>query len=417
MERFEDYDYQCRNEIKSVTVMIRLSRILVYAFVFCAVMSMSAQNYKSERLKRAADVLGLQISADSILPDTMLMEKARDGRTVYFRTDPMGTVEQIGIPLFSDLMRILQPSPVYDFLDFAVLNWKYKVTQNQLYLSKVIFKKGSWDTLLNGKLDECQCMIENREDKLYIVNWQRDGKDVATIGIPIEYELLNNDTRRNMERDFLKELEAFSPNIKRKPAPFVREDELSIYGTEGLFVLPGKSYIIDLLNQNVYYKLTTITEAIDTIINNKPVTMNLEAVLPVVVIDPEFPAETFANFLMCGDESVPEVTIELDFHLSNYHRRKLEMPLSRLKAFCSQQGCGLYFACDIVKDGKIRGVLFASNLPKGYNHLFSLRTTTDQFAESSPKVSADVYLYIPPIDKEKLFGIAPKKKSGAKFRL
>ena len=125
MEPIDDYDYQCWNEIKSVTVMIRLSRVLVYSFVFCAGVSMSAQNYKSDRLKRAADVLGLQMSADSILPDTMVMEKARDGRIVYFRTDPMGTVEQIGIPLFSDVMRILQPSPVYDFLDFAVMNWKY----------------------------------------------------------------------------------------------------------------------------------------------------------------------------------------------------------------------------------------------------------------------------------------------------
>ena len=65
----------------------------------------------------------------------------------------------------------------------------------------------------------------------------------------------------------------------------------------------------------------------------------------------------------------------------------------------------------------IRGVMFASNLPKGYNHLFSLRTTTDQFAEASPKVTADVYLYIPPVDKSKLFGTTPTKKSGAKFKL
>lgn len=397
--------------------MFSLPRFLVQVVVFCSVMSLSAQNYKNDRLKRTADILGLQVSADSIMPDTLWQEKAKDGRCVYLRTDPMGTVEQIGIPLFNDVMRILQPSPVYDFLDFAVLNWKYKVTQNQLYLSKLIFKKGSWDTLLKEKLNACQCTIENRDDKLYIVNWQRDGKDVATIGIPVEYELLNNDTRRNMERDFLKELEAFNPNIKRKPASIVSENELSIYGTEGLFVLPGKSYIIDLLNQNVYYKLTTVTEAIDTVINNKPVIMNLDAVLPVVVNDSGFPAETFANLMMCDNESVPEVTVELDFHLSNYHREKMNMPLSRLKAFCRQQGCGLFFACDMVKEGKLRGVMFASNLPKGYNHLFSLRTSIDQFGKDSPKVSADVYLYIPPVEKSKLFGIAPTKKSGAKINL
>ena len=184
-----------------------------------------------------------------------------------------------------------------------------------------------------------------------------------------------------------------------------------------MFVIPGKSYIIDLLNQNVYYKLTTVYETADTVINNKPVTMSMEAVLPVVVIDPEFPAETFANLMMCDDASTPEVMMELDFHLSNYHREKVKMPLSQLKAFCRQQGCNLYFACDGVQKEKIRGVMFASNLPRGYNHLFSLRIPINQLTSASPTVQADVYLYIPPIDKDKLFGTAPTKKSGANFKL
>lgn len=81
--------------------MISLPRVIVQIIVFCAALSLAAQNYKSDRLKRAADVVGLQISADSLLPDTMMMKKARDGRNVYLRTDPMGNVEQIGVPLFS----------------------------------------------------------------------------------------------------------------------------------------------------------------------------------------------------------------------------------------------------------------------------------------------------------------------------
>jgi len=93
------------------------------------------------------------------------------------------------------------------------------------------------------------------------------------------------------------------------------------------------------------------------------------------------------------------------------------MPLSQLKAFCRQQGCNLYFACDGVQKDKTRGVMFASNLPKGYNHLFSLRISTEQLTAETPTVQADVYLYIPPIDKEKLFGTAPTKKSGANFKL
>ena len=393
------------------------SRLVLLLTLAIACLDLSAQNYKADRLRKAVEVLGLQIDTDSLMPDTTIALLSKDGRTVCLRTDPMGDIEHVGVPLFNDMLRLLQPSPVYDFLEYAVLNWKYKVNPNQLYLSKVIFKVGSWETLLKEKLCDIECSIENREDKLYIVTWKREEKDVAVIGIPIEYELLNNDTRRNMERAFVRDLEASKPSSTRPNPAVVSEESLSIYGTEGLFVIPGKSYIIDLLNQNVYYKLTTVYETADTVINNKPVTMSMEAVLPVVVIDPEFPAETFANLMMCDDGSVPDVTIELDFHLSNYHRHKITMPLSQLKAFCRQQGCSLYFACDGVQKDKTRGVMFASNLPKGYNHLFSLRIPTEQLTTEAPTVQADVYLYIPPIDKEKLFGTAPTKKSGANFKL
>lgn len=392
----------------------RLALIMVMTIVS---LTLSAQNYKADRLRMAVKKMGLLIVPDSLMPDTTVSLSAKDGRVICMRTDPMGDIEHVGIPLFNNVMRFLQPSPVYDFLEYAVLNWKYKINPNQLYLSRVIFKKGSWESMLSNQLNECDCMIENREDKLYIVTWKREEREIVVLGIPIDYELLNNDTRRNMERTFVRDLEAFKPSVVRPNTALVNEDCLSIYGTEGLFVIPGKSYIIDLLNQNVYYKLTTVYETTDTVINKQPVTMTIDAVLPMVVLDPEFPAESFANLIMCDDNSVPDVTIDLDFHLSNYHRERVCMPLSQLKAFCHQQGCNLFFACDGIQNEKARGVMFACNLPKGYNHLFSLRVSTEQLASSSPIIQADVYLYIPPISKEKLFGTAPQKKSGANFKL
>jgi len=394
--------------------LLRTTLVLTLALV---TLSLSAQNYKADRLRRAVEVVGLVVPADSLLPDTTILLKAKDGNRICLRTNPMGDVEHVGIPLFKEVMRLLEPSPVYDFLEYAAMNWKYKVNPNQLYLSKVIFKLGSWNTLLDGRLSECACSIENLEEKLYVVTWRRDEKDVAVLGIPIEYELLNNDTRRNMEQQLVRELKALQVSVNRPAPTYVSEDSLSIYGTEGLFVIPGKSYIIDLLNQNVYYKLTTVYETAETVINNKPVTMNMEAVVPVVVVDPEHPAETFANLMMCDDASVPDITMELDFHMSDYRRELVTMPLSQLKAFFRQHGCNMYFACEGAQGEKVRGLMFASNLPKGYNHMFSLRIPSDQLLAAAPVVHADVYLYIPPIDKHKLFGTAPTKKSGVKFNL
>ena len=397
--------------------MLHVRLLLLTLALLLSSLILSAQNYKTDRIRKAVQVLDLHVEGDSLMPEETVLLKIKDGRKICLRTNSMGEVEHIGIPLFNDVMRILQPSPVYDFLEYAVLNWKYKVSPNRLYLSSLIFKKGGWDTLLKERLSECDCMIENREDKLYIVTWKQSDKEIAVIGIPIQYELLNNDTRRNMERDFIKGLDGYNPMIIKKPRTIINESKLSIYGTEGLFVLPGESYIMDYLNQNIYYRLSTINEKVDTVINQEPVLMEVGAILPVVVNDQEFPNESFANLMMCDDASVPEITMELEFHLSDYRRQHITTSLSSLKAFCRQHGCRMFFAGNGAKSGKARGVMFASNIPKGYNHLFSISIPVEQITSPNPTVKSDVYLYIPPIEKNKLFGTVPTKKSGANFKL
>lgn len=396
---------------------MRSVRHIAFMTFFMVCFSLSAQNYKAGRLKQAVDAVKLQITSEALSPEQTTMLTAGDGQVICLRTSPTGEIEHVGIPLFADVMRLLQPSPVYDFLEYAVLNWKYKVMDNRLYLSKVIFRKGDWTMLLRGRLNECDCSIENKENKLYIIRWSRNNQEVAEVGVPIEYELLNNDTRRNMERAFVNDLLSFKSDSVRPQSVLVNERELSVYGTEGLFVAPGQSYIVDILNQNIYYKLTTVFENVDTVIWNKPITMRVETVLPVVVNDPDYPSETFANLLMCDDSSVPEATLDLDFHLSDYHRQHVTMTWTQLKKFCRQHGCRFFFACDGRDKDQLRGVLFASNLQKGYNHLFSLRASITQLTSSLPSIHGDVYLYIPPVDKEKLFGTVPEKKSGAKFKL
>lgn len=396
---------------------IPYSRVALLLPLLVATLALPAQNYKAERLRLAVEQAGVDVPVDSLLPEKTMVLKAGDGQDIGLRIGLMGEVEHVGIPLFTEMQRMLQPSPVYDFLEYALLNRKYKVNANQLYLSKVIFKKGGWDTLLAGRLDTCECSIENRDDKLYVVTWKRQGKVAASIGIPIDYELLNNDTRRNMERALVRELEESQNTTIIRDSSIVNENDLSIYGTEGLFVLQGKSYIIDLLNQNTYYKLVSVFETSDTIIRGRPVQLRMEGVMPVPVREKAFPIETFANMIMCDKAIVPDAIVELDFHLSDYHHKHVRTSMSTLKSFCRQQGCELFFACDGMANGKAHGLLMMTNLPKGYNHLFSIGCPTEQLVAENPMLQADVYLFIPPISKEKMFGIAPKKKSNANFKL
>ena len=374
-----------------------------------------AQTFKTENMKKAAEILGISDYLESVTLGQTLSITAKDGQTIEVRKSKNNVIEHIGIPLFNDQMRTLMPSPVYDFLEYAVLNVKYKVSPNTLYLSKVIFKKGNWNTLMKEQLSNRDCSISNQDDRLYIVNWKQGEDDIATIGIPIEYELLNNDSRRNIEKNYIKQLESFTIEETRCKHKSVSEDHLKFYGTEGLYVIKGDSYILPELNKNVYYVLKTIYEKVDMNIDKKRTNVVLETVVPVILRDQEYPAESFANLMLGNDSELPDVQLEMDFHLSDYHRRQIVIPLSQLRGFCEEQGDQIFFASSGNHMGVTRGMLFIHNSAKGYNHLLSISIPIAQIISHQPVVQAAVYLFIPPIDKSHLFGMTPTKKSGAKI--
>lgn len=394
---------------------------LLCTILFSALTSLSANaqeeyTFKTERMKQAAKALGILNVPDSVNKHGSWQLLGRDGQMISVRTDSTGMVEHIGVPLFMNNIRVLEPSPVYDFLEYAALNWKYKFTPNTLYLSKVLFRHGNWQVLLNGHLDKADCAISNQDDRLYIVKWTQNEEVLAELGIPIEYELLNNDTRRNIEKLFINQLsEHQSQRLSDRPQKTITEDDLKIYGTEGLFVLQGDSYMIEELNQNVYYELTTLYEEADTIIHGNTVTMKIETVAPTITLSDEHPAETFANLMLADDATLPDVMMHLDFHLSDYHRLELQLPLSSLKDFLLQEGCRLFFAYSGTIKEQARGILFVHNAAEGYNHLLSLSLPAASLTEKSPEVKAAVYLYIPNVDTSHLFGKMPTKKSGAKI--
>ncbi len=503
--------------------MVRTNAMLAF-WGLLLVTSINAQTYTTDQIERAVGMLGVRNAIDSICSTsdcpTTFTVKANDGQTICVRTvwtrrvasaplparnpqpstsspffvhcpgcepgeghtPPSVNIEHIGIPLFNPDLRNITPSPVYDFLEFAALNWKYKVNPNTLYLSKVVFKKGSWQTLLHEKLDTCDCSVSNRDGKLYIVTWTQNGEEVAVVGVPIDYELLYNDTRRNIEKAFLQRLSNYeqltssqpstlnsqpstlnsqpstlnsqpstlnpqlstlnsqpstlnsqpstlnpqlstplssiAPAVSRaKPTlnPQPTEADLKIYGTEGLFVFQGQSHILDELNQNVYYALKTIYEQTDTIIEGRSETISLEGVIPSLVIDTSHPAETLANLMLSDESNTPEADMSIEFHLSNYKRPKVSIPVSMLRSFLRQEGCDIYFATSGTTKDTTKGILFVTNPGKGYNHLFSLRLPISQIENTTPNVHADAYLYIPPIEKNKLYGKTPEKKSGAKI--
>ena len=124
---------------------MRRDFVIVFLLSFLLAGQLNAAHvFKSASLKKAAEILGIVDGLDSVALGHTLMITAKDGQAIEVRKSNNDVIDHIGIPLFKGQMRMLMPSPVYDFLEYAVLNRKYNLQSNTLNLSKVLFRKGSW---------------------------------------------------------------------------------------------------------------------------------------------------------------------------------------------------------------------------------------------------------------------------------
>lgn len=378
------------------------------------ILTTHAQSYVSPQLQTAAQSLGISMQADSISSGQTLTLSAKDGLTVVVRKNEQGSVEHIGRQLFTDTLRMLIPSPVYDFLEFAVLNWKYRFTPNNLYLSKVKFLHGSWTTLLNEDLLSLSPIISNVDDRLYIVHWKKGEHDVAEVCIPIDYELLTNDTRRHLERSLVAQLATDTARVAIQPE-IIEEKDLKIYGTEGLFILQRDTFLLRELCSHQYFVLRTVSQQSEVIINNRTEKMTFESVMPFAICSTDFPSESLANLLLCQASNIADAQLTAHFHLSDYHRDTLELPMSQLRHFLERQGCQLFFASSGTSHGQTTGMLLALDRARGYNHLFNVSMPVEELNRQQPQLKADIYLYIPLLSLEKIYGTAPGKTKWSKI--
>jgi hypothetical protein len=272
--------------------------------------------------------------------------------------DEKGQVTHIGLKLFSNEIRKQMPSPVYNCIEYAALDRRYRLSENDLLLQKIKLVTGSWKDVY-GLLPTDGCSVSIINDKHYMVKWSREGKDLLTMAIPIDYELLNHSSRREMERAVLNSLSQVRP-VARVAHP-IDEKQLMKYGDTGLYVVPGDTFLLAALNRNMYFVEKTISQKIDTII--------YEEERPFILVDRNYPAETMANMLIGADPQLPDAALELDFQLSSQNKKTLIITLRQLLSFCQSQGCEAYYAYDSRDEKYVSGSLLLRNRAEGYNHL------------------------------------------------
>ncbi|MBP5770620.1 MAG: hypothetical protein J6W75_04585 [Bacteroidaceae bacterium] len=183
---------------------------LLFVLLLSIAMPMDAQHFRTAFLKKAFQQLKLAQHWKTSDAAANVQYINVGDRQVLVRTSEDGTIEHVGIPLFSQEMQRLMPSPVYDCIEQLLLDHVYHIADNTLPREQLVFEQGSWNDLLRVKsTDECQ--IENQEDKFYCVAWLRQGQPWLSLRCPVNYELLAGSTRREMEQTFVKELKKYNP--------------------------------------------------------------------------------------------------------------------------------------------------------------------------------------------------------------
>ena len=344
-----------------------------------------AQDFASNHLEKAVSKLGI---ADKLSKGSKADTISVDQQRIVVRKDANGRIEHVGIPLFNSFVRSLQPSPIHDYLEFAALDKKYKISENTLQLNQLKFSKGSWDDLFQLG-DTTTCSIDNLEDKMYVVKWIRQGEPFLEVYFPVDYELLANSSRREMEVRFVEGLKAFHLPDSVAPQP-IDTIEFKKYGIKGIFVKEGTNYVTPVITSNTYYKKEAGTYSL--------------------LADSQYTSESFANLLL-NPQYAPEATVNMGFSMSTFRSEYVEMDFRQLSAYCTANGCTPFYGFEGVTDGTASATLIMHNKKSGYNHIFYIQCPAAEIGKPGARLTGRGYLFTPSSNVKNLFGAPSKGKS------
>jgi len=312
---------------------IIIRSLLAGAFLLLPV-AMRAQVFKASHLQKAYEALRLD---------------EQDRSDLIIRKSADGIIEHIGIPLFSTEMRTLLPSPIYDYLEFALLDHKYQISKNTLQQQRIKFFKGSWDEMERITPSDA-CTIDNRDDKWYIVRWSCNNQEILSVVVPIDYELLANSSRREMEQDFSRNLKRYQPATKQESATKHR-------------------------------------------------------------LNASQPKETLSDILLTPDHASVQVSLSIKFLYAGFHKETISVTLPQWMGFCHSEGCTPYYIYEGADKDQASAMLLMYNRSEGYAHLLHLHAPISQLEATMQNYQGKLYMFIPTNNVADLYAQATGKST------
>lgn len=338
----------------------------------------ASNDYKTDLLARMAASMNITSQLSSLANGEYYKQFTYQGQpvTVIVRNN---SIEHIGHSLFTPYQRSLLKAPICNFierfsLEIAVPLEREKSIEKHIAESGVSFDKGTFSSFCHLFNDTTyQVSIENKDDKNYLVQWQKNNQTYCAIKFPIDYDLLNGsemlENERRLAGEILKTSAACSNSVAATP------DELSATWQKNYFIQQGQSYYSNELNTNKYF------EQDDTGGYN-------------LVYTSKYPLESLANLLT---SSAIDNQFVMDIRLKKYGLTEdaISVPLNSWINFCLNTGCTPYVGV-INYDGNFATCeLLMRNADLGYNHVMKLTFDITQLEDRKGIIEARLNSYVP----------------------
>ena len=340
-----------------------MKRIAIYIIGVMSVLIAEAQTtFRTSELQRLAKEL--KINTGQLQEGYNYLTNGGLALTVHLQNN---MIDHIGLHLFTEEIRQMNNSSIFDFLERYFLQLKYPPTVKTAAMmirdDEFRFETGSMKTLNELRLtDDFSYQYDNHR---YMVQWQREGRKLLAVSFPVEYQLISGENKIEAEQHIL-------PDIQQTTAA----DNVETTSMSA----NGENYILKEFSNRLYY------------IGRR------------LVASSRYPAETAANMMLSaktnGDYQLNITQVSYGFKHST-----AEVDLKQWITYCSNNGCQLYFGTESVdKKGNVKAVVIAVNTAENYNHVLTVSIPAKVIASKQGTVEANLYPYIPTQNIRTLFG-------------
>lgn len=342
----------------------------VSLYIICLLIALNAAgqvSFRTSELQRLAMTLNIDVGE---LHDGYNYLSADNAKlTIHLQNE---VLDHIGLCLFSEEMRKMSQTSVFDFLERYFLQLKYPPVEKTAAMmtrdDEVCFETGTLKTV--GGLLPSDTFEYHYDGHRYVVSWSRNDNPLLVVSFPVEYQLISGENKIESENHILNDI--IQTAVVHMP------DDMES-------------------QQNDFYIVKSCTNRIYFVGNS-------------LVCGSRYPAETVAN-MMLSTEMKGNVMLHLTQVEYGFRKTTIEVDLKQWISFCRNTHCQLFFGVDNISDkGDIDAVVIAVNHEENYNHVLTVSVPTDVIATQQGTVEALLYSYVPTQNIRSLFSAYQKSK-------